>query len=202
MTSANKQRGVAASIALLAWFALGLQLYLTTGSVLNFFSYFTIQSNLLIALCLSWPLLAPASNPGAFFSRLDVQSAIGLYIFIVALVYNTILRGIMPLAGWQLVADTLLHVVNPLLYILYWLFYRPSGTLQWKDGLHWLYFPFIFLVYSLVRGAVTGWYPYPFLHAGNLGYQKVSINVVMMIAVFFVSGLLLIAATRISRNKK
>ncbi len=185
-----------ALIAAVVWFSIVLQFFLSTGSAANFFSYFTVQSNLLIAICMSFLAFAPSSTLGKFFSKLSVQTAIALYIFIVALVYNTVLRGLVPLAGWNLFADTLLHVINPGLYLLYWGLMRSKGNLEYKNGLYWVAFPLLYLIYSLVRGSIVGWYPYPFLNAETLGYAKVSGNVLIMIGVFFIAGLILIAITR------
>src|SRR5689334_5253439 len=89
------------SIAILAWFALALQLWLmltgpargtfsTLATLSNFFSYFTILSNLLVAFSSTVTSLFPLSKPGIFFSKITVRSAIALYIFIVALVYNLV----------------------------------------------------------------------------------------------------------------
>ena len=178
--------------AVTAWTAIIFQAYLTTGSMANLFSYFTILTNLLVAVCSSNVLLNIQNKTGAFFSRPSVQTAITLYIFIVALVYNTVLRGIVSLNGWNLFVDTLLHVVVPILFIVFWYVYVPKGLLQWKQGISWIYFPMGYLVYSFIRGAVFGWYPYPFLNIVTFGYPKVILNVIIMIAVFFLAGLALI----------
>lgn len=143
----------------------------------------------------------PCIRWGRFFSRLSVQSAIGLYIFIVCLVYNLVLRGILTLTGWQLFVDTMLHVVVPVLYLLYWAFFRTKGTLKWQNGVIWILFPFFYLVYSLIRGPIVSWYPYPFLNAGKLGYNKVMLNIGVMLAIFLVAGLVLIFLTRLTKNK-
>lgn len=190
----------AITLACITWFSIGLQYYLGTGSTINFLSFFTIQCNLLIAISLTISTLSPDSKAGAFFSRLSVQSAIALYIFIVALVYNLILRGMFVLTGWHWFVDNMLHVVIPILYIAYWLFYRANGVLQWRDGIYWILYPFLYLCYSLIRGPLVQWYPYPFLHAGNLGYPTVFVNIAMVIVVFLVAGLGMIYITR-SANK-
>src|SRR5664279_1149545 len=114
--------------ALVAWFALIAQFYLGTGTTINFFTFFC---NILVALILTSSLLMPLSRPGLFFSRLSVQSAIVLYIFIVCLVYNTVLRGIVVLTGWRWIVDNLLHVVVPVLYIIYWFAFKSTGKLLW-----------------------------------------------------------------------
>ena len=206
-TNTEKKRSTAqivfgGIIAATAWFAVLFQLYLTAGSIANFLSYFTVLCNLLVAVSLTVLILMPSAKAGRFFSTLSVQTAIALYIFIVGLVYNLVLRGIWAPTGWQLVVDNLLHVVVPLLYVLYWALFRPKGSLQWRDGLYWLLFPLAYLLYSLIRGPLVQWYPYPFLDVAKLGYEKVLINILLMLALFLAAGLALIAANRLVRSNK
>jgi hypothetical protein len=84
--------------------------------------------------------------------------------------------------------DNLLHVVVPLLFVLYWIIFTPKKTLHWKDILPWIIFPSVYLAYSLVRGEITHWYPYPFLNTSQLGYPKVLVNMLMMITAFRVTA--------------
>ncbi|KQC02629.1 Pr6Pr family membrane protein [Pedobacter sp. Hv1] len=188
-------------LAIIAWFGIILQLSITAENYLNVFSYFTILSNVLVAVSLTCYTLIPDTKLGRYFSSISVQSAIALYIFIVGLVYNLVLRGIWEPKGWQLVADDLLHVITPVLYMLYWLAFMPKGRLIWKDGIVWAYFPLAYLIYSLVRGHLMGWYPYPFLNVTKLGYQKVFINSGLMVIAFVVIGLLLITFNKFLGKK-
>lgn len=203
MSAANKNIKIIYSIALafIAWYSIALQLYLITGSISNFFSYFTILSNLLIAVSLTVSSFTQNSKAGNFFSLLSIQTAIALYIFIVSLVYNIILRSIAVFTGWQLFVNNMLHVVIPILYIIFWMFFRTKGNLRWKDAGYWILFPAIYLTYSLIRGSIIHWYPYPFLNAVQLGYPKVLLNVIIMAGVFLFSGLILILIAR-SLNRK
>ncbi len=209
--NSTARRLTMAFIALTAWFALILQLYIllkngpvsgnsSLESVINFLSYFTILSNLLVAISLSAVLLLPNSFAGRYFYKAKTQTAIAVYIFIVGLVYNLVLRAIWSPSGWQLLADNLLHVLVPLSYVLYWFIFTPRKTLDWKDILPWLGFPALYLGYSLIRGAVTGWYPYPFVHAGQLGYVKVAVNSLLVLLAFVLVGLGMIGINRISRK--
>ncbi|MEQ1675393.1 MAG: Pr6Pr family membrane protein [Chitinophagaceae bacterium] len=196
-----------ALLAGITWFALALQLKLSldttsaTGftalkTVINFFSYFTILCNLLVAVSLTSSLLLPRSALGSFFSAPIVTSAIALYIFIVGLVYNLVLRNIWEPTGWQLVADNLLHVIVPLLYVLYWIFFTPKQTLHWKNILPWLIFPALYLGYSLIRGTVDNWYPYPFVDVSKLGYAKVAVNSLLVLAAIISVGAGMVAINR------
>jgi hypothetical protein len=196
-------------LALIAWFGLGSQLYLTlqtpatTGysilkTVTNFFSYFTVQCNILVALTLTAILL----KPGSSFSGHIFQSAIAAYIFIVGLVYNVVLRGVWDPQGLQLVTDNILHVAVPLLYIIWWLIFTPKRVLEWSDLLPWLVYPAVYLIYSLVRGLIVNWYPYPFLDAEKYGYAKVAINSVFVLIAFLVVGYGLIAINRTGKKNR
>lgn len=194
--SSSTQKFYEVSLAALAWFSVLFQLYLTSESIFNFISYFTILSNLLVAIGLTCTSIFRSNQLGSFFSLVTVQSAIALYIFIVGLVYNLILRGIWEPKGWQLIVDNLLHVIVPLLYTLYWFLFIPKGKLHWKNGITWTVFPFLYLIYTLIRGHFTHWYPYPFMDVTQLGYAKVALNVSFMIIAFFLVGLLLITINR------
>jgi len=187
-------------LCLLTWFAIILQLSILKESVFNYISYFTILSNLLIAISLTAIILAPHTKIGKYFSLTTVQSSIALNILIVGLVYNTVLRGIWEPKGWQLLADNLLHVVVPVLYILYWIVFIPKGTLTWRDGTTWAYFPLAYLAYSLIRGHFVNWYPYPFLDVAKFGYGQVAINSGFVVLAFLFFGALMIWADRLTKK--
>ena len=188
------------AISIITWFALLLQLALLKESIFNFISYFTILCNLLVAISLTAKVITPQSKMGNYFSLVTVQTAIALNIFIVGLVYNTVLRGIWEPKGWQLVADNLLHVIIPFFYVLYWIIFTEKGSLKWKDGMAWTYFPFAYLLYSLIRGHFVGWYPYPFLNVVKYGYHKVFINAGFVLIAFLICGGIFIWADRLIKS--
>jgi hypothetical protein len=193
-------------VSLTAWFALVLQLYLliknapangltNLQATSRFFSYFTILTNLIVALSLT---LVLAGNGGIslFFSRLSVQTAIAVYIFIVGLSYNILLRHLWKPQGLQLVADELLHVAVPLLYVLHWIFCVTKKPLPWKHLLAWLLYPFFYLVYILLRASFDGFYPYYFINVTELGYAGVLRNALGLMIAFVITSILFIAAAR------
>jgi hypothetical protein len=83
------------------------------GRTINFFSYFTILTNILAALALTLPWIAPQSAPGQFFSRPSVRTGIAAYIIIVMAVTYLVLRHLTNLEGWHVVADLILHYIMP-----------------------------------------------------------------------------------------
>ncbi len=200
-------------IIVIAWFGLGLQQYIlidnTPGSGLTllqavgrFFNFFTILSNLLVAISLTIVLVSPGAAAGRFFAKPSVIAAIAVYIFIVGLVYNSILRYTWHPTGRDRVADELLHVAVPVLYIVYWLAFAPKGSLQWKSPFYWLVFPALYIIYALIRGAAEGFYPYPFINVTDLGYGKVALNSAGLMLVFIIAGMIIVAIGKwISRSR-
>lgn len=198
-------RSLASVGALTAWIALGLQLYEThgivmsqggsfTGTLFVLLGYFTILTNILSAIALS--AAAFASNRVHFFTRPSTVGGIAVSMTLVGLVYNLVLRQLYSPVGIARLADELLHVVMPVVFLLYaWLFVRKAD-LQLRDALTWAIYPLLYLVYALVRGALFGPYPYPFIDVAQLGYKTVLINSVGVCAVFMALSLLFIALGR------
>jgi len=188
-------------VCVIAWLAIIIQFILKKGPTSNFLSFFTIQCNLLIAISLTCINFFPKSSGAKFFSRPSVETGIGLYIFIVGFIYNVVLRKLASLSGFPLLVDNTLHVFVPVLYLLYWIFFTEKQNLPLNTGLKWLWFPLLYLIYTLIRGSFVDWYPYPFLNVTKLGYDKVFGNILVMLVVFLISGIVLIAISRmLSKN--
>lgn len=191
-------------IAVSAWAGLVIQFYLTVNSASTFvfyISFFTILTNLLVAVAFTMRFAAPSSKAGAYFFKPRILTAITLYIVVVGLVYNVVLRWLWQPKGLQLLADNLLHVVTPVLCLVYWLLFYRKSTLRWQTPFAWLWYPGIYLAYVLVRGAVTNQYPYPFINVVQIGYPKAFINAAVMLAVFVGLGILLVVVTRLRQNR-
>jgi hypothetical protein len=198
-------RVYAAVGALLGWFALALQFYLMLvqspaperlGTVITFFSFFTILTNILTASVFTAVAFQPKEGWGKWLCRPSVQAATAVYIAIVGMVYQLLLRQLWNPQGAQWVADVLLHSIVPVGYVVYWLLFAPRAGLGWKDSATWLIYPGVYLVYILARGAVSGLYPYPFVDVNVLGYGGVLARAGLLLLVFLGMGLLVVAVGR------
>jgi hypothetical protein len=206
-TSPAKKNMFIALGAILGWFAVSLQLYLiivnnsfsAAEALARFFTFFTILTNILVALCLTMLLIGPDQG---FFTRPGNQAAIAAYITVVGIVYNIILRSLWAPQGWQLIVNELLHSVIPVYFIVYWLIFSPKTGLQWKNMLGWLAFPMAYLVLIMVRGALSDWYPYPFVDVLTLGYAKVLINSAGMLVFFLLVSAIFIALGRATSKRR
>jgi hypothetical protein len=186
-------------IAVVGWLSLVLQFALQmTNPVtpepgvaerfIRFFSYFTVSTNIIVAVTLTAIAFFPRKGFGEFFSRPTVQAAVASYISIVGIIYTLFLRGTWNPQGWQSVADHLLHDVIPVAFVIYWFVFAPKNEITWQFPLKWLVYPSIYIVYSLIRGAFVSWYPYWFVDVTQLGYMTALTNTAFVVAVFAVIG--------------
>jgi hypothetical protein len=153
----------------------------------NFFSYFTVLSNCAATLVLGY------GGGAALLGRPGVpdllRGAAALYMVVTGLVFAVALSdvetGMLP---WT---NTVLHQVMPLLMLADWLLLPPTRRLGPAEVLRWLAFPLLYLVYTLVRGPVVDWYPYPFLDPRPHGYAHVAVaGVLVTLAFLAVTALL------------
>jgi hypothetical protein len=186
-------------LALVSWFAVISQYILMlenrSTSVfetnIRFFSFFTLLSNLLVAIYFT----AQVSKKGSAFvfsQKPGVLSALTVYIFIVGLVYQILLRGLWHPTGLQRVADELLHSVIPLEVMLYWYYIEAKSKLNYTMIGTWLLYPLFYLVWILSRGNFSGFYPYPFMNVASLGMTQVLLNSCGLTLLFLVCSWLII----------
>lgn len=169
---------------------------------IRYFSYFTVLTNLLAATAMAFSALAPATPPGRFFSSAGVRTAITVYILIVGLVYHFVLSPQFNPQGWSLLADTLLHYVAPAWFVVDWFAATDKRGLHFGMLPAWLAVPLAYGAYVLLRGAMTGEYPYFFLEADELGYFIVGRNLLGLLAIFALFGASFIALARILSSEE
>lgn len=204
---ADRIRIFAAVTALLGWITLALQLVLTIQMSIGngrsswhgvwvYLGYFTILTNALAALVLTAAAYGSRSVVARYLMRVDVQTATAMSIVIVALVYNLMLRQLWQPHGWRAVADNMLHLTMPALFLLHWWLAVPKATLRWPQVFAWQAYPAAYFLYVLWRGATDGRYPYPFLDVAALGYPRVLLDAGAMLLAFVAVALGLVALGR------
>lgn len=198
-------RSAAALIAAIAWAGLALRTNITIveftsagdsvgAGLWHLAGYFTIWTTILVALAMT--AVALGRWPGGGNASDSVLAALTLYVTVVAVVNHTLLRGLIDFTPMEEIADALLHYVGPSLLICWWIAFAPKAGLWYRDALIWLAYPLAYCAAALVRGAYTGWYPYPFLDVRALGQQGVFVNAAGLGAVITVTGLIVILTAR------
>jgi hypothetical protein len=146
------------------------------SNIANFFSFFTIQSNIIAAFV----LLASGVRGlrGAEPSRTwdIVRGGTVSWMATTGVVFAALLAGMD--ADLQLTepwVDVVLHQVMPVVLVVDWLLAPPRSRLTVRSGLVWFLYPALYAAYSLIRGPMVDWYPYPFLDPrGDGGYPEVA----------------------------
>lgn len=158
--------GIAGLVAII--FQLGISIQ-NGRSIVNFFSFFTIESNVLaIVLLLVLGILSFMKKEFEWLSFL--RGAITLYMTMTGIIYVLLLSGneiaLQTTVPW---VNAILHYVLPVVILADWLIFPPTTYISFKRAVWWLVFPMAYLIYSLVRGAYANWYPYPFINPVDSG---------------------------------
>ena len=163
----------------------------------EYFSYFTIQSSMMnIVVLITGGVLALRYRRDTVLYT-GVRSAITVFAVVTAVVYNVLLRGIPPegYVGVQWPTEVH-HVWIPIYIVIDWLF----ATGRARIGYRWLWvavgYPIAWCAFTLIRGAATGWYPYPFINPATGGWGSVLVYIVGLASFIVGMAALAIAYSR------
>jgi hypothetical protein len=176
------------AFGVLTFVAIGVQLKTLADDgkldPVNYFSYFTILSNVIGATLL---LVGAARWRATRSARMDLlRGGAVVYLTVTFIVFALLLSNTdVDLAiPW---VNSVLHEIIPIVIVIDWLIDPPTVRLTMRQGLLWLSFPAAWIVYVLIRGAIVGKYPYPFLDPADGGYASVAVYcvgiLVLMVAV-------------------
>jgi hypothetical protein len=181
--------------ALVGWFAILMQLWLTTVSLgydwgaglWRNYEYFTNITNTLVVLIFTWVALYPESKKG--LGSLRVRFAAMVMIAKVGLAYHFLLSSMHDPEGFSWLTNQLLHYFIPLFFFIFW-FLGPHGSLSRSSILLPTGFFLLYGVYALVRGYWTGHYPYHFVDASRLSLGELGVNMLLLLLAFLILGIL------------
>jgi hypothetical protein len=161
----------------------------------NFFGFFTIQSNIIIAIVLLMLAVDGFAKRRQSPLLLLTRASATTYIVIVGIVYNTLLTGLEGgvVLPW---ANTVVHVVLPIYALIDWVLFADRSPLPWRRFWIVVIYPIVWCVVVLIRGATDGWVPYPFLDP-KLGYGVVFLYVVGIAVAVLAVGAAVWALSRV-----
>ncbi|MCD2443250.1 Pr6Pr family membrane protein [Agromyces sp. SYSU K20354] len=193
---------VAIIVAIVGQFANSLSMVPDAAAfVVNFFSFFTILSNALAAIVLLIGAvygLRGAVEPDWYtFAR----AAIVTYMTTTLVVYNLLLRDIsLDQATTVPWSNEILHVWAPLYLLLDWILAPGRSRVPWSRFWWIAAFPIAWVVYTMIRGAVVGWYPYPFLDPAvepGVGYDGVTVYVIAIASFILLVGSAIVGLSQV-----
>ncbi|MGX7682037.1 Pr6Pr family membrane protein [Jatrophihabitans sp. DSM 45814] len=141
--------------------------------VIRFFSYFTVESNILVAIT-ALTLARRPDRDGKVWRVLRLCALFG--IIVTGIVYSTLLRGVVDLHGAAAVTNALLHYAAPLMAAIGWLLFGPRPRIDENTLVLSLIWPALYVIYTFIHGAISKWYPYPFIDVNVHGYVTVIRN--------------------------
>ncbi|MBT2235107.1 Pr6Pr family membrane protein [Nonomuraea sp. NEAU-A123] len=161
--------------------------------------YFTVQSNLILALYYGWRLLGRETSA-------TIKGAVTLYLVITGLVAHfTLGHGANPLpllaGGTRQIGNFLLHYVTPVMALTDWLAFDRDRRPRWADPLIWLAFPLVYGAFVLLRAptlpvTMSRRYVYPFLDVDRLGWSGFTLAGLALAGTFVAMGYLLVGLHR------
>lgn len=149
--------------------------------ILRVLSFFTVQSNILSGV-VSAQLAMKPDRDGPWWRAVRLAALFG--ITVTGIVYSTVLARIHEPHGWQETGtNTLVHYVVPIMMVLGWLSFGPRPRIERRTTLRAMLWPVGWAIYILIYGAITKWYPYPFVDVNTHGYGRVVLNAIAVVAV-------------------
>ncbi len=163
----------------------------------NTFAFFTIQSNLLVAI----------STLLLYLNRDRVSTAFRAFwlsglvaISITGVVYHWLLAGLNELHGLALIGDLVAHTVVPIMAVLGFFVFGPRGLITQRIVKLTLIFLGLWAAFTVVRGEIVDWYPYPFIDVIDKGYPRVIVNSIGIGVLYFLVGLGYMVIDRLLTN--
>ena len=156
----------------------------------EYFAYFTIDSSMIAAVTLVVGGVYALRHRNDTRLLTIVQLCVFSAAVVVSVVYNALLRG-MPNDvrdgnyAWPVLPNEILHVWGPIFIVIEWLIILGSMQLDFKKIWWVIAFPMLWLIFSIARGAITGWWAYWFINPNDKGGLPQMFEYIGGIMIFF-----------------
>lgn len=170
--------------------------------LVNFFSFFTIQSNPIgaVVLVVGAVLAFRGRDDSPGFAL--VRACATTYLTTTLVVFNLLLRDLaLDQAATVPWSNEILHVWAPLYVLVDWVLAPGRRPIGWNRLWLVAVYPLVWAAYTMVRGPIADWYPYPFLNpdvAPGVGYDGVLVYVLAIAAFILLMGAGVLALSRTS----
>jgi hypothetical protein len=195
-------------LAILGWFSLVAQCGLSIRFQMDrghtaayglfmYAGYFTILTNLFCAV-VATAFARPRSPPSHWLALREpwVVTTAAVSIVMVGAIFHVLLRHEYQPTGLSALTNLIHHYLVPAGFAVFWWFAVPRRSLMWSDIWRVFAYPTAYLVYTLMRGEVSGVYPYFFIDVSVIGYARALLNSVGISLIFIATGLVFVAAKR------
>lgn len=175
------------------------------------FSYYTLQTNFIVSIVAFANVVFDCrrqETPRADKLLRILTGGSVLWITVTMTVYHFLLSGYYRPEGLALIANNLLHYITPSAAIICWLLFEEKSSYKFFYPVLWAIYPLTYAVGAVIRGSLTGFYPYWFLNPadeypegiGSFGNLFIFISVVSVM--FILAGYLMILVNHLSFHKE
>lgn len=161
---------------------------------------FTIQSNILVLMSLSFALVYRKKEKSHFLINPKVRTAFAVYITLTMLTFFIVLRQDYQTTGILHGIHLITHYIIPGGYLIDW-FITVRGEYRWTDSLRWTIYPLIYGLFSLLYGRIVGDYAYPFLDIEELSRPQLAMNFILGVSAFFILSMLFIGLQKVRESQ-
>jgi hypothetical protein len=169
-----------------------------TFGITNFFSFFTIDSNVATIVVLLIGAIFTFARKADPHWYTVFRVIVVTYMAVTGVVYNLLLRGVeLPQGTTVEWSNEVLHVVACAYLVLDWFIAPGRVPLNWRSLRAIVIFPIVWAAYTLIRAPFTvndnkgkAFYPYPFLDPSlaHEGYFSVVFYIVLIAGVVLAAG--------------
>ena len=167
----------------------------------NFFSFFTNLTNIFAATVLVAGAIKLVRSTDPTETDDIIRGSATVSIAVVGIVFGLLLSHMdNEMIPWT---NFVVHYLMPVVMVFDWLIQPPKAKLIPKHIWYWIIFPVAYLIYSLIHGAFTNWYPYWFIDPSKSpgGWAGVVLySVAITLGFLLVSFALLWFGNKLKRN--
>jgi len=157
-------------------------------TLIRLFAYFTILTNIFVAVVATICGLFPNSRWGRVFASPKVFGCVVTSLVLVGIVFHIMLRDVYDPDGIKALANYLNHYFTPAAMLVYWLAFPTKQPMSLSVPVYWVIYPILYTFYITIRGELIGNYPYFFFDVNELGYPQAIINALVLFLIVFTIG--------------
>ena len=151
------------------------------------FRYYTIQSNLIVAIYFS-ALLSNKYRNSLLFKK--ILGGVTVYVTITFIIFAVMLQKDFHPQGINFVTNIFLHYLVPILTMFFLIYYRKEYSFNYRDTVLWMIYPLIYILFMVIYGSITGDYLYPFFDVAVVGISGLIIAIIGLIIFFIIMSFL------------
>ena len=169
----------------------------------EYFAYFSIVTAIVAGAFLVSTGVGILQNKEDSKSIEITRLGLTVAMIVVGVVYHALLAGV---AGdvrdgdyvWPVLPNEVIHTYGPMLIVIEYLLSHKAFRLKLRAALWVAVFPLIWLVFSVIRGLVTNWWPYWFINPNEEGGVLGMLTYITAItSFFFILGFLVLGIKKL-----